>query len=84
MDWSTLPRARLTRIERPYVEQGKGETVVLVHGSNSDHRIWDRHRPIIASGCRVIAVSQRYFHITDTAGDEESVAGFAGQESGFV
>jgi pimeloyl-ACP methyl ester carboxylesterase len=61
MDWHTLPRARLTGIELPYVEQGKGETVVLVHGSNSDHRIWDRHRQILMSGCRVIAMSQRYF-----------------------
>ncbi len=61
MDWNTLPRARLTAIGLPYVEVGKGETVVLVHGSNSDHRIWDRHRRILASGCRVIAMSQRYF-----------------------
>jgi pimeloyl-ACP methyl ester carboxylesterase len=61
MDRNSLPRARLTGIELPYVEEGKGETVVLVHGSNSDHRIWDRHRKIISSSCRVIAFSQRYF-----------------------
>ena len=43
------------------MEQGEGETVVLVHGSNSDHRIWDEHRPILARHCRVITLSQRYF-----------------------
>ena len=45
----------------PNVEQGRGAPIVLVHGSNSDQRIWDQHRQIIAARYRVIAVSQRYF-----------------------
>ena len=48
-------------IELPYIEQGEGEPVVFVHGSNSDYRIWDDHRKIISSRYRVIAMSQRYF-----------------------
>ena len=63
MEWSALHRARLDGVELPYVEHGKGEPVVLVHGSNADHRIWDRHREIISSHYRVIAMSQRYFGI---------------------
>ena len=61
MDWDTLPRAQLAGLQLPYVDQGSGEVVVLVHGSNSDHRIWDQLRGTLASSCRVIALSQRYF-----------------------
>lgn len=61
MSWDALPRAGAKDIELPYAEYGEGEAVVLVHGSNSDHRIWDQHRKIIGSKYRVIAVSQRYF-----------------------
>lgn len=46
----------------PYVEQGRGETVVLVHGGVADHRIWDRQRAALAAeGYRVVAYTQRYF-----------------------
>lgn len=48
-------------VDLPYVEQGDGVVVVLVHGSNSDQRIWDRQRAILASRYRVIALTQRYF-----------------------
>lgn len=56
-----MGRVGIGDIELPYVEQGDGEPVLLVHGSNSDYRIWDDHREIIASHCRKIALSQRYF-----------------------
>ena len=61
MDWASLRRAGTERITLPYAEAGTGEPVVLVHGSNSDHRIWDRHQSIIGSRHRAIALSQRYF-----------------------
>jgi pimeloyl-ACP methyl ester carboxylesterase len=44
-----------------YLEQGQGTPVVFVHGSNSDHRIWEPEREVIAQRYRFIAVSQRYF-----------------------
>jgi pimeloyl-ACP methyl ester carboxylesterase len=34
---------------------------VLVHGSNTDHRIWGPHAQRIASRVRVLAPTQRYF-----------------------
>lgn len=61
MDWASLPRAGGQRVKLPYAESGAGPPVVLVHGSNSDHRIWDRHRDILSNRNRVIAVTQRYF-----------------------
>ena len=38
MKWSALPRAG-EGLKLPYAEHGEGDPVVLVHGSNSDHRI---------------------------------------------
>jgi pimeloyl-ACP methyl ester carboxylesterase len=49
------------RIERPYLEQGDGPPVVLVHASNTDHRIWIPHARRMAHRYRVIAPTQRYF-----------------------
>lgn len=86
IDWNTLSRARLSGAQLPYVEHGKGETVVLVHGSNSDHRIWDELRNTIASSCRVIAVSQRYFGKDDWAdnGEKFSISTHADDLAEFV
>lgn len=44
-----------------YVEQGKGIPVVFVHGSISDHRVWEPYREAVARDYRFIAYSQRYF-----------------------
>jgi pimeloyl-ACP methyl ester carboxylesterase len=49
------------RVDLPYLEHGAGSVVVLVHGSNTDHRIWAPHAKIIARRHRVIAPTQRYF-----------------------
>jgi pimeloyl-ACP methyl ester carboxylesterase len=48
-------------VELPYIEEGVGEPVLFVHGSNADYRVWDDHRKSIASRYRIIALSQRYF-----------------------
>jgi pimeloyl-ACP methyl ester carboxylesterase len=46
----------------PYIEEGAGEKVVLVHGAISDHRAWEPHVTEIAkSGFRAVSYSQRYF-----------------------
>jgi pimeloyl-ACP methyl ester carboxylesterase len=61
MNWNAFRRARAKGVELPYADYGEGEPVVLVHGSNSDQRIWDQHGKIIGAKYRVIAMSQRYF-----------------------
>jgi len=36
-------------------------SVLFVHGSNTDGRVWDEHRDIIATRYQLIAPTQRYF-----------------------
>ncbi len=43
-----------------YVDKGKGELVVLVHGTLSDYRAWNRQVDPFSAGYRVIAYSRRY------------------------
>jgi len=46
----------------PYLEQGSGAAVILVHGAVSDLRTWNPHREALAnSQYRAISYTQRYF-----------------------
>jgi pimeloyl-ACP methyl ester carboxylesterase len=86
MDWSTLPRAGAEGLRLPYAQHGRGNPVVLVHGSNSDHRIWDQHLKIIGSRYRVIALSQRYFGQDPwpDSGEKFSISTLANDLASFV
>lgn len=44
-----------------YWEQGRGVSVVFVHGAISDHRYWEPQREAIAKKYRFIALDRRYF-----------------------
>jgi len=43
-----------------YMERGRGEPVILVHGSASDYRTWQDQQDELAGGYRVINYSRRY------------------------
>lgn len=43
-----------------YVDQGRGEPVVFVHGIAGDWRTWEELRPYIAGRWRFVAYSRRY------------------------
>lgn len=61
---SKAPEVRLMQIEGVsllFIEQGRGVPVVFVHGSMSDHRVWESQREAVASNYRFIAYTQRYF-----------------------
>ncbi len=45
----------------PYIEQGRGALLVLVHGAASDLRTWERQRAALAAHYRTIAFTQRYY-----------------------
>jgi len=54
-------QASVNGVDLVYLEQGKGVTVVLVHGAISDHRAWESQREAVAQHYRYIALTQRYF-----------------------
>ena len=47
-------------VELAYREEGRGEPVVLVHGSASDLRTWGQQFPAIGASYRTVAYSRRY------------------------
>lgn len=53
-----------------WIERGQGEPVVLVHGSNSDHRTWDGALDALSERYRVIAYSRRYHWPNETIPDD--------------
>lgn len=58
-----LKKMRVNDAELAYAEDGKGETVVFVHGGGvSDWRAWEGVRPVIADRYRYVSLSRRYHH----------------------
>lgn len=43
-----------------YVDVGKGETIILIHGTLGDYRLWLPHLDTFSKNHRVIAYSRRY------------------------
>jgi 3-oxoadipate enol-lactonase len=54
-----LPRIRLRDIDVNYKEEGKGETLLLVHGLNGEYLSWAPVMGELARGWRTIAVDLR-------------------------
>lgn len=54
-------RVAVNSVQPPYADDGAGEPVIFVHGSNADHRVWDAHRNMMVPHCRMIRVTMRYF-----------------------
>jgi pimeloyl-ACP methyl ester carboxylesterase len=55
-----MPQLRIRRASLAYSEEGSGPPLVLVHGSASDCRTWERQLPVLAGKYRVIVYSRRY------------------------
>lgn len=60
-DQGTLKSVRVNGYDMRHVETGEGEPVVFVHGTISDHRVWDEHLPVIGQSYRAIAPDLRYW-----------------------
>jgi pimeloyl-ACP methyl ester carboxylesterase len=55
--------------ELSYVEEGKGDTVVFVHGASGDWRTWEGLRPIMSNKYHYVALSRRYHYPNAWADD---------------
>jgi non-heme chloroperoxidase len=49
-------------IELHYIEQGRGEPLILLHGGQGDYRAWRQHMEELSPHYRVISYSRRYHY----------------------
>ena len=66
-----IKKIRVNDAELAYVEEGRGETVVFVHGASGDWRTWDDLRPYIAEKYHYVALSRRYHFPNECCSDGE-------------
>ena len=60
----TLPRTRVVKvndIDIEYLDVGKGEPIVFVHGAFNDYRSWGHYMIPVSKNHRYISYSRRYF-----------------------
>ena len=81
-----MKKIRAKQIELSYEDEGDGEPVVFVHGSNSDCRMWNDHRGMITPQFRMIALTQRYFGLSPWSDDGRnfSIQTHADDLAGFI
>lgn len=54
-----MPTATVNDVDLTYIEQRRGEPVLLVHGGSGDYRAWEQQMDVFAAGHRTIALSCR-------------------------
>jgi pimeloyl-ACP methyl ester carboxylesterase len=64
-----VKQMRVNGVDLAYVEAGKGETVVFVHGSAGDWRNWEGLRPVVAEKYHFVSLSLRYHYPNAWADD---------------
>lgn len=64
-----VKKIRVNDTELAYVEEGRGETIIFVHGASGDWRTWEGLRPFIAEKYHYVALSRRYHYPNDSSGD---------------
>jgi pimeloyl-ACP methyl ester carboxylesterase len=64
-----VKQMRVNGVDLAYVEEGAGETVVFVHGTDGDWRNWEGLRPLVAERYRFVSLSLRYHYPNAWADD---------------
>jgi pimeloyl-ACP methyl ester carboxylesterase len=68
--FSQLKAIHVNGVDLHYIEQGRGDGVVLVHGGGAtDFRTWGRQIDLLAQHYRVVAYSLRYHYPNAWVGD---------------
>lgn len=58
-------RVRVNDVELHYVERGRGEPLILLHGGQGDYRSWGPQMEAFSRSFRVISYSRRYNYPND-------------------
>ena len=58
-------RLLLDDVELHYIERGRGEPLILLHGGQGDYTAWETHIDAFARSYRVISYSRRYHYPND-------------------
>ncbi len=53
-------KIRVGGVELHYIEQGQGESLILLHGGQGDYRSWEPQMKVLFPQFRVISYSRRY------------------------
>ncbi len=59
----------VNRVNLAYLEKGKGQPVIFVHGTPADYRAWSSHIELFAEKYRAISYSRRCSYPNKYAGD---------------
>ena len=65
--------ASINGVDLAYIEQGRGEPVLLVHGGTGDYRAWEQQMAAFSTGYRVIALSCRGYWPNPKLRPDESI-----------
>ena len=78
-----VKKTRVNGVQIAYVEIGRGEPVVLVHGALADYREWAPQIEALAKHHRVVTFSRRY-HYPNPPADEHADYSYAVNEQDLV
>lgn len=74
-----LRKMRVNGVQLAYIEIGRGDPVVLIHGGLADYREWGPQLEALAQHHKVIAYSRRY-HYPNPPADERADYSYAANE----
>lgn len=79
-----MPHIAHDGIETYYAEQGRGTPLLLIHGAEADHTMFDRLVPLLATHWRCLAYDQRDSGKTQNGTAEYSIEQLADDAASFV
>ncbi len=65
-----MPTLRINGTQLEYIERGRGQPVIFVHGTLGDYRSWGLQMNTFAENYRSISYSRRYHYPNPCRGDE--------------